>query len=398
MSPSPAPLAPPAAAAAAPAAAGRTLSGAWAEIDLAAVRANLQALRAHVGPRVQVLPVVKTEAYGHGLLAVARELSLAGCPAVAVGRTEEALVLREHGFEGGILLLGPPPLHGFCDLLRLRVTPTISSVEQAAALSREAIARGREAAAHVKVDTGMGRLGVSWREAAAAFRDVARLPALRIEGLYTHFSCTERGRHPFTMKQIARFRRALRQAREAGLDPGLVHAANSGGLLHHPEAWFGAVRPGLLLFGLPPHRRAAAPFSLRPALALKARVAFVKHVPRGSNLSYGATFRTARDSVVGVLPLGYADGYPRRLSNRGAVLVSGRRCPVVGRVCMDQILVDLTDVPAPRVGDEAVLIGRQGEEEIGALDIADALDLTPHEVTTLLAPRVPRIHRGGSAP
>ncbi len=379
-------------------AAARVLSGSWVEVDVSAIRANIRAVKAFVGPKVAILAVVKTDAYGHGLLAAARTACEEGCMALAVGRFEEGLALRENGIECPILLIGPPPVHGFAHLIRARITPIISSFEHAAEIACEAESRGRPVAVHVKVDTGMGRLGFSWREFPDAALALAATPGLVVEGICSHFSCAERPALPFTRKQIVRFRRALKEARSAGLSPSIVHTTNSGGVLFYPEAHFNAVRPGLLLYGLRPGRTPIpAGLSLRPALSLKARLALVKRVPKGTHLSYGATFRTLRNSVVGVIPAGYADGFPRRLSNRGYVLAGGRRCPIAGRICMDQSIVDLTDVPGARAGDEVVILGRQGREEITVFELSQDLSMTPHEVTTLIPARVPRIYRSPDA-
>lgn len=369
-----------------------------AVIDLDAISANLGAIRNLLPPGVAVLAVVKANAYGHGGIEASRALVAAGADALGVAYVEEGILLRRAGIRTPMLVMGPTPPEAAEAFLQYRLIPTISDLALAERLSNLATPAGRTVDVHLKVDTGMARLGVSPGEALAYAAKLARLPGLRLEGLMSHFAAAEADDLAPTRDQLVRFREVDRALRAAGIVVARRHLANSAGLLALPEAHLDLVRPGLLLYGYAPSPRFASRLALRPALTLRTRIAALRDVPRGQGVSYGHTFVAPRDLRVATLPVGYADGVSRALSNRGQVLVRGRRVPILGRVCMDMTLVDVSAIPEAALGDEAVLIGRQGEEVITADDVAAAAGTISYEVLAGVGPRIPRAYVGAGQP
>ncbi|MBI3548676.1 MAG: alanine racemase [Elusimicrobia bacterium] len=358
----------------------------WAEVDLSRFRGNLKRFRAKMGPKVKVCVVVKGNAYGHGAVPVAQAAEKGGASWLGVSSVEEGMTLRDAGLRAPILVLGSLyPFESFLAAVRYGLTPTVASLAAAQRLAE--VARTMDAAVrvkcHVKLDTGMGRIGMSWPAGLRAIDFIRREPRLELEGVYTHLACAETG-DAFTAGQLKRFKAALMDIRALGVKPGYAHAANSAAALRRPESRFDMVRPGLALYGL-----YGAGFE--PILSLKSRVVFIKNVTTGTPISYGASFRTKRSSRIATLPIGYADGYPRSLSNKARVLVHGVPCPVVGAVTMDMTMVDVTKVADARVGDEAVLMGASGRESVDARDLAKAAGTIPYEITTQISARVPRV-------
>jgi alanine racemase len=365
----------------------------YAEIDLAAIAANVRLACRLAGPGVQVMAVVKADAYGHGAVPVAGTALEAGAAWLGVAIPEEAIPLRLAGITCRILVLGPISPEQADLVAAYGLDQCVSDLAQAEALDRAARAHGRELSIHVKVDTGMGRVGLRPREVRGVAEKLAGLPSVRLAGWMTHFAESEAEDPAFAREQLARFVGITRELQDAGLAAPLCHAANSGALLHLPEARLDLVRPGIMLYGYHPRGRPqVADPGLRPALRLRTAISQVQAVARGESVSYGRTFVAPRDLRVATLPAGYADGVGRLLSNRGQVLVRGRRVPIVGRVCMDMTMVDVTDVPDVRVGDEAVLIGRQGSEEISADEVAELQGTISYEVLCGIGPRVPRVY------
>jgi alanine racemase len=372
----------------------------WAEVDLEALRGNLEWIRHQVGPRVKILTVVKADAYGHGLKQIAAHLMQSGTDFFGVANLAEARAVRSVGKGWPVLMLGACLPDEVEAAVREDVRPTISSLAEAAAFSAAAVRLRKTLPVHVKVDTGMGRLGVAPEQALELLQTTQGLPGLTLEGFYTHYSSAEDD-VAFTRHQASCFRRLLKRATSVGVRIPLVHAENTAALLHGTGTTFQLVRPGVLVYGVIPsgwrvEARALQSF-VRPALAWKCRVSFIKWIPQGTSLSYGNTFVAARPLQVATLTAGYGDGYLRAGSNRARVLVGGRRCRVLGRITMDQMLVDVTRVPNVAPGDEAVLLGRQGEEEITASDLAQWNRTIPWEVLTSITYRVPRIYRGSHA-
>jgi alanine racemase len=360
-------------------------------VDLDALVWNFRQIRSKVGPRVKVLSMVKANGYGHGAPAVAKALAAAGNDAFGVAILEEGVELRQAGIQAPILVLAgayPDQVDQFFDN---RLTPVIHALENAKELDRAAHGRNKTFNVHLKVDTGMGRLGFLAGEIDSWLPKIKKFKALKIEGVFSHFSHAESVEGSYTRQQLRLFQRVVEQLHDAGIAP-LAHLANSAATITLPAAYFDMVRPGLMLYGVYPSPAMASQISLKPVLSWKTRILQLKQVPVGSSISYGQTFITQRESLIATLPIGYADGYPRLLSNRGEVLVSGKRAPVAGRVCMDLTMIDVTDIEKIQPGDEVVLLGRQGDAEISADEMAAWANTISYEILTSISSRVPRIH------
>lgn len=357
----------------------------WAEVDLSALCGNLRKFRARM-PGVKLMFVVKANAYGHGAADCAKAAEKARLADwLGVSSVEEGVALREQGIRLPILVLGSLfPFESFLAAANHRLTPTVASLQSAQRLVEAAKTLGRRVDCHVKIETGMGRIGMSPAAAVAVIEYLAQQPQVRVEGMYTHLSCADTDAL-FTRQQLKRFNEAVSALKRRGLRVPLRHAANSAGALRFSAARYDLVRPGLAVYGLYP--------GFEPVLTLKSKIVFLKTVVKGSPVSYGAAFRAKRPSRIATLPIGYGDGWARANGVKGAaVLVRGRRCPIVGRVTMDMTMLDVTDAPGARIGDDVVLIGRQGRETVSAQEVAERIGTIPYEVTTMLSSRVPRMH------
>jgi alanine racemase len=363
----------------------------WAEIDLSALRWNFRQVRRLVGPKRQVLAVVKANAYGHGAVPCARVLAAAGADQFGVASVEEGRELRQAGIKQPVVLFGLMQPQEAAEAAALRLEPTVVFKSQVRALLRAARKRRASVPVHLKVDTGMGRIGLVPGEVPAFLDWLRGQSGIRLAGIFTHFAHADGQDRTLLRRQMRLLTEAADSAHRLGWRGYLVHAANSAAVIEAPETHADLVRPGLMLYGLYPAERLKRLVSLRPVLRWVTRVIQVKRVPAGTGLSYGHTFTTRRASRIATLPVGYADGFSRAWSNRGLVLVRGRACPVVGRVCMDMCLVDVTAAGAVAAGEEAVLIGRQGRLERSADDLAAALRTISYEVLCAIGPRVPRI-------
>ncbi len=364
----------------------------WAEIDLEAVRHNVRAYQRHVGAGVKIIAVVKANAYGHGAVPTARAALEAGASMLAVHRLNEGVELRRAGIDAPVLLMGYTPPGGAAQVVRWQLTPSLMTAEFAQALSAQAGLAGVSVPVHVKVDTGMSRFGLMPEETSAFLQNLISLPYLRLEGLFTHFATADSLDQTWVRRQLDVFNGVIAAASSAGIEIPIIHAANSATAMRLREAHFHAVRPGVAIYGLDPSSEWPPVFEIKPALALKSLVARVRELPAGAGVSYGRTWVAARPTTAALVPVGYGDGYHRILSNRGVVLVGGRRAPVIGRVCMDQIVVDVTGIPGVKQDDEVVLIGRQGEEQIRAEELARLAETINYEVTTSILPRVVRVY------
>ncbi|HPB31252.1 MAG TPA: alanine racemase [Candidatus Sumerlaeota bacterium] len=360
-----------------------------ASISLAAVRHNIQAIAKAVGPAA-VMAVVKADAYGHGMIPVARAALSAGAAWLGVATVDEALALRDEGFTCPILLLGPSFPDDAPHLASRDISVAVGSLDVARSLSAAAEKAGRTARLHIKADTGMGRFGFWWEDLITMLPMLAALPAVRLEGCFTHFAASDAADETYTKLQLSRFRLLVSAAVEKGIHFDLIHSANSGAILQHPQTWYDLVRAGVMMYGMMPDPETRPSISLEPVMTLATRLIEVRQHPPGRCLSYGCTFRTDRPSVIGIIPIGYGDGYSRRMSNRGAVIIRGRRAPVVGRVCMDQVLVDLTDIPGACVGDPVLLWGKRGQDCLPVEEVARWMETITYEVTCALGRRVPR--------
>jgi len=364
----------------------------WVEIDLDAVIHNVREFRKLTGSNMNIMAVVKADAYGHGAPEVSRAAIEGGADYLGVAFLEEGIELRKAGLEAPILLLGYTPPPQMEKMIDYRLTPTIFSLETARYLSQCARKREENIPVHVKVDTGMGRIGFLPGMAAELVEEISRLPGLKIEGLMSHFAAADEEDPEYTYSQLESFRSIHEECCNRGIEPSLLHASNSAGTIRFPEAHFDMVRLGLALYGYYPSEAVNYPerVDLRPVLFFKSRVIMSKQVPAGTCLSYGATYCTDQPSVIATIPVGYADGFNRLLSNRGKVLINGIRVPVVGRVCMDYIMADVTAIEGVKEGEEVVLYGPQGNERVTVAEVADLLGTIPYEVLCSVSKRVPR--------
>lgn len=362
----------------------------WAEVDLGALRANVAELCRIVAP-ARVLAVVKADGYGHGAVATGRAAVDAGAAMLGVALVEEGVELRDAGIDAPILVLSEPVASAATTVVASGLTPAVYTAAGIEALAKAVVERdAAPLPVHLKVDTGMNRVGAA-PEAAHALADlVAAHRELRFEGLWTHLAVADEPDNPYTHEQLRRFEAVRAGLAELGHRPGIVHAANTAGALVFASARYDLVRPGIGIYGIPPVPELAPIARLRPVLAVKARVSFVKRLPAGEAVSYGLRYRVDRPANIATVPIGYGDGVPRNLSGAGGeVLVRGRRRPIAGTVTMDQLMVDLGD-DTVEVGDEVVLIGRQGDQEITAAEWAERLHTIPYEIVCNIGPRVPR--------
>ncbi|OGW35305.1 MAG: alanine racemase [Nitrospirae bacterium GWD2_57_9] len=361
-----------------------------AEIDLNALTHNFRRARDRAAAR-KVLAVVKAQAYGHGAVAVARHVLKLGADMLGVALAEEGRELRDAGIESPVLVMGAVFPEQAETIVGLCLAPVVCSLSVARALSTEAIKQGTRLPVHVKIDSGMGRIGIAPEEGVRFIEELKNLEGIDVQGLMTHFADADLRDKEFSSSQLDRFEALIKGLEERGIRVPLRHAANSAALLDYGRALFTMVRPGIMLYGYDPLRRNSA--ELKPVLSLVTRIAFLKRVPAGTSISYGRTFMTRRESLIATIPIGYADGYNRGLSNRGEALVRGSRVPVVGRICMDMCMLDVTDVPGVSEGDRVTLIGAQGGERITAEDIADRTGTIAYEVLCGISSRVPRSYR-----
>lgn len=363
----------------------------WAEVDLHQLRRNLEAIIARAGGPGRVMPVVKANGYGHGAVACSQVAVEAGCSRLAVAILDEALELRRAGLSCYIQVLGYTPPEHVAQAVSAGVCVTLFDAEVARSLDRAAREQGRRAVAHVKVDTGMSRIGVRpGPELESLAKLLRQLDAVEVEGVFTHFASADSDPE-FTRAQLGAFRDALCIMEAAGLHPAVRHTANSAAILDFPETHQDLVRPGLILYGYYPSEDATRQPQIGPCLSWYSRASLVKTIPAGTGVGYGRSFIATRPTRVATLPVGYADGYPRALSHRGHVLFDGRPAPILGRVCMDQIMVDVTDLPGVKTGSTATILG----PGLDADDLAGMVGTIAHEILTGIGPRVPRVYRTG---
>lgn len=378
---------------------------AWAEINLDHIAHNVGEIRRLAGPRTEIMAVVKADAYGHGVRETVETMIEAGASRIAVSMLDEAIQLRRLGITVPILVLGYTDPKRAAEVIRNGVTQTVFSHDLAGALSSAAQEEGKPARIHVKIDTGMSRVG--FLPGYSAVKDVvaiSRLPGIVIEGIFTHFSSADDADPVFTRRQFELFESMLEELNRIGVQVPLRHAANSAAILAHPPTMLDLVRPGIILYGILPDagiRPAGADgtsitVDFRPAMTLKAHVILVKEIAAGMTVSYGRKWTATRPSRIATLPIGYADGYSRLLSNRARVLVNGQHAPVVGSVCMDQCMIDVTDVEGPVApGDEVVLFGEQAGNRIAVEELAALSGTIAYETVCLIGKRIPRVYRRG---
>ena len=370
------------------------LNRAWAEIDLDAIAHNTREIKKLTGNKVEMMGVVKADAYGHGVLEVVRTLLDNGVTQLAVSMLDEAIQIRKMGIDVPILVLNYTDPARADEIIHNRVTQTVFSTDLAQALSAAAVRLGKDVRIHVKVDTGMTRVGfIPGYNAVRNIMEISRLPGIILEGIFTHFASADESDKSYTLMQFERFMNLCTELTRAGIHIPVKHVCNSAGILQYPEMHLDIVRPGIILYGLYPSREVAGKIDLRPAMTLKANVIFVKDVDKDTYVSYGRTFRTDRKSRIATIPIGYADGYTRLMSNKGRMLVNGEYAPVIGRICMDQCMLDVTDLKHDvHVGDEVVIFGRQNGSCISVDEIADQVGTINYELVCIIGKRIPRVY------
>jgi alanine racemase len=372
---------------------------AWAEIDLDAVKFNIESIKKNIKHDTSIIAVIKTDGYGHGALQIARILETdKKIWGYAVATAEEALYLRENKIAKPILILGYAFPYSYEEFILKNVRPAVFTYEVAQALSDKAVELDKNCKIHIKLDTGMTRIGIRPDdEGMELIKRIASLPGLEVEGIFTHFATADETDKTKTYNQLDKFKNFVdRVEHELDIKIPLKHCSNSAGIAEIPEANMDAVRAGIIIYGLWPSKEVenAHPIELKPVLSLKSRVVYVKTVPAGQEISYGGTYTTTRQTRVATICLGYGDGYPRALSNVGHVIIKGHKAPIIGRVCMDQFMVDVTDIKEPIiVGDIVTLIGKDGNETITMEELGDVSGRFNYELACDLGKRVPRIYK-----
>ena len=360
----------------------------WLEIDLKAIENNVHFLRQYAG--VQIMAVVKANGYGHGAIAIARAAILGGATWFGVARVEEALELRYAQINQPALVLGYTPLEKYQQAIEHNISLTIWSHEQLEFANQVAQTIRLKAKLHLKVDTGMSRLGIQVEQAVNLAQQIARYPHVDFEGLFTHFAMADELDPVPTDQQEAVFHKLVEHMHALGIHPKVIHTANSGALLTRPNSYYDLVRPGILIYGLHPSEVCPAPASIQPALSWKSVISHIKMLPPGRGVSYGYEYVTSRAERIGTVPVGYADGYRRNGNN--IIIVGGVRVPVIGRVCMDQVMIQLDQAPNAQEGDEVILIGQQGNESIRAEEVGTLWHTNNYDVICGIGQRVPRIY------
>lgn len=362
----------------------------WAEIDLSAIEYNFRQIKRMVGSKIDILAVIKADAYGHGAIRIAEKLKTCGVRYFGVATVDEAIELRKSKIVTPILLLSTVTSDELPTLIKYKITPTISDMRTAVYFNNKLKKSGKKIPVHLKIDTGMGRIGIWHKQAMSFIKRLSKLDNLILEGIYTHFPSAEDD-VKFTNAQIASFKKLIEYLEKNNIFIPLKHMANSIAVMRHRRSYLNLVRPGLMVYGLYSDLKQKKFLRLKPAMSFKTRITYLKEVGAGRSISYGRTFITKAKARIATLPVGYADGYNRLLSNKAGVLVKGRRCPVVGRVCMDHTMIDVTKINA-ELGDEVVLMGRQKKSQISAEEIAQLCSTISYEVVCWVSKRVPRIY------
>ena len=364
----------------------------WAEINLGNIAYNVKGFRKHIPGPTRLMAVVKADGYGHGAAEVARAALAAGADWLAVALVEEGILLRQAGLAAPILILGYLPPESLSAVIQYRLTPGITDLSTLLMLEDEARRQRRKVGIHLKVDTGMGRLGPRGTDSLDLVRRVLASTHLELEGVFTHFATADEEDKGFTSAQLDKFKRIVETIKK-DKPQAIAHCANSAAAIEIPEAYFDMVRIGISLYGLYPSPQVKKLVPLKPVMSLQTSIAFIKEVPAGTPISYGRTFVTSRPSRIATLPLGYADGYPRTLSGKAEFLIQGQRVPQVGRICMDYCMADITDLPEAGVGEPVVVFGSQGQAHISADELARLTGTISYEILCAVSARVPRYYQ-----
>ncbi len=366
----------------------------YAKIDLDAIRNNLYAIKALLSPSARILAVIKADGYGHGAVPIAETLQDEDCLAgFAVATAEEALELRQNGIAKPILILGYVFPEHYPMLVAQQIRPAVFTLDMAVQLSQAASGQQQDIPVHIKIDTGMSRIGMPANaQSAQLIAQIAALPHLVTEGMFTHFARADEADKTSALSQLSQFQQMIRLTRQAGVRIPYVHCSNSAAIIDLPQANMDLVRAGIILYGLWPSQEVQKDrIRLQPALELVSHVAYVKRLEAGRSVSYGGTYTAAEPRIIATIPVGYADGYPRSLSNKGCVLIHGRRAPVLGRVCMDQFMVDVTHIPDVKTGDRVILAGRDGEQALTLEELGERSGRFNYEFACGLSKRIPRV-------
>lgn len=361
----------------------------WAEVNLQTLKENF--LRLQTYTKSEIMPIVKADAYGHGVIPVVKTLVACGARRFGVALLQEALEIKAAFPEVTVMVIGATEMDESETLVKEDIIPAIFQLAQAQALSEAAVKFNRKARLHIKLDTGMSRIGFRETDVAEILR-IADLPNLIIEGIFTHFATADQSDLSFARKQLKYYNDVYDKLKMAGLTIPIRHAANSAGIIQFPESHFELVRLGISLYGLPPSSQVGGNVGLEPVMAWKAQVSHLKSIATGETVSYGRTFQAAYPTVVATVPVGYADGLRRALSNQGEMLIHGRRSPIIGRVCMDQTMLDVTKIPGVKVGDVVTILGKNGNEELTATEMANWMGTINYEVVCGISKRVPRVY------
>lgn len=367
----------------------------WAEVDLEAIGHNLKEIRRITNPKSKIMPVVKANGYGHGAIEVSKKLLASGADRLAVGIVDEGKQLREAGIISPIVLLGYTPIEHAEAVIKYDLIPAVYTLELAQALSRAATEKNKTVKIHIKIDTGMGRIGFTpGSNNADVIAQISKLPGVEIEGIFSHFSTSDCKDKAFTDRQFEQFLWTVKEIESKGVTIPIKHIANSGAVIDSPHTHLDMVRPGIIIYGYYPSDEVnKTRLLLKPAMTLKALVSNVKEVVKGTSISYGRTYITNNMTKIASLPIGYADGYSRLLSSKGEVLIKGQRVPVVGRICMNQCMVDIARLHGVKIGDEVVIFGKQGEAKISVEEVAEKIGTINYEIVCMVSESVPRIYQ-----
>jgi alanine racemase len=365
-----------------------------AVIDLDAICHNIKEVKRVIGPNVKVMPVIKADGYGHGSVPIAKALNEIGVDAFAVAIIEEGITLRNNGIRQPIVILGYTSEYQYSSLIQYEIEPTVFCYEMAESLSKIAQALGKDAKIHIKLDTGMNRIGFKpTRESLETVKKIAQLPNIKIEGIFTHFACADEADKTSAKKQKAEYDKFIGWLEEEGIEIPVKHVSNSASIIDMDGWRMDMVRSGIITYGLYPSEEVAKDvLDLHPAMSLKTHIVHIKEVGPGEGISYNHTYVTKHATKIATIPVGYADGYPRALSSKGRVLIRGQYAPIIGRICMDQFMVDVTDIPEVSVMDEVTLVGRDGDQYISVEEVANMAGSFNYEFICGISKRVPRVY------
>lgn len=371
----------------------KILRPAWAEIDLDAIAYNTKNIKELIGNK-ELIAVVKANCYGHGTISILPTLLENGVSRFAVAMLSEALEIRENNITAPVMILGFTPLYLGEELVTNNIEQTVYDLEYAKELSNIALKLNKKAKIHIAIDTGMGRIGfLPNKKSIDDITNICSLEGIEVVGIFTHFSTSDEQNKDYTYEQYSKITNLVDELSRRGINIPLKHVANSGAIIDLPETYLDAVRAGIILYGYYPSNEINKNnLNLKPALTLKATITNVKPLEKGMYISYGRTYKTSRETIVATIPVGYADGYIRKLGENGKVIIDGKFAPIIGRICMDQFMIDVTDIPNVKIGDEVILLGEKDGLKYNADDMAEKLDTINYEVTCMIKSRIPRVY------